>query len=539
MKKLFSFLLIFLTIITMTGCKRIIILKDDAPSITNTNKIGSFVKKMDLEFNNITFKNQLNETLDKIMDAKDYSELDEALYPILNKVTSLFKKYSIADALTNYDPNNSEYKEKYEILRDSYYDYEDFYNKLIVEVGKNDDFITQFFSGYSEEDIKFEIELARKKQDDNYITLRKELDDIEKKADRIGISFSDGSKDDELLELMLEFVSKNKQLAAILGYDSYIEYADINYSRSYLKEDVDDFINYTKTYLVPLMDNNGYFVDAKGIYNTLSTKEKNYFSELFYSSVYDTDYKTINLLNDYAIAMGNSYYSTFRQYTANGNYIYAGNEDSTAGAYSNKYITYFGPGYQDATSVAHEFGHFYSFTNSYINTKSLDLKEFYSQANEYLFTSYLEHNAPKNVENVYNAKGKIEVGDTCRTIVIASALREFEERLYSQTLTDKEDIVDIWNTINNNYYNGVLLPYWKAEIRYDIYYISYGTSATGALGLYSISKDSFKSAKNKYMSAAKNNNIDDDINEVLQKAGLLSPFDEEVFKNIVKLLKEE
>ena len=538
MKKFFSILLIFLTIITVTGCKRIIILKTDEPTIINHKKIGAFAKNMNLTFDDVKFKQRLDETLDIISDAKDYYDIDEALRKIISSITELTRKYTVADCLTNYDPNNSEYTEKFNALQDAYYEYEKFYNKMIVEISRDDEFLSQFYAGYDQESIDFEVELAKKKQDENYIALEKELDDIKNEANKIGINIYSDVMDDELLELMFEYVKKNKQLASLLGFDSYIEYADINYSRSYLQSDVDDFIDYTKQYLVPLLDESGYFVDALALYNNLSIGQKNYFQEFSYSSIYDKDYKTINLLNDYAKEMSGSYLNSFKNYINTGNFIFADKDDSIEGAYTSKYISYYGPGYQDCTTVAHEFGHFYSFTNDLLNTKSLDLKEFYSQANEFLFTNYLERNSRNNVKAVYDVNAKIKIGDACRTIVISSALREFEQKLYTTTLTDKSDILTIWNNLNNNSYNGTLQAFWKAEIRYDLYYLSYGTSVTGALGLYSASKDRFSDAKYKYFLAVQNDSINDDIVEVLEHAGLSSPFDEKVFIEIANLIKE-
>ena len=136
MKKIFTAILLFLTIITITGCKRIIILKDDAPTITNSKKIGSYAKNTNLNFDSAKFKTKLNETMDKIIDAKEYYDIEEALYSILNNVTELMRKYSVANCLTNYDPENSEYIDKYNVLHDAYYDYEEFYNNMIVEIGK-------------------------------------------------------------------------------------------------------------------------------------------------------------------------------------------------------------------------------------------------------------------------------------------------------------------------------------------------------------------------------------------------------------------
>ena len=538
LKKFFSFFLILITLFTICGCDRIIILKDTPATITNTNKLGSYVKKMNLDFDKVDFKKKLDEALDKIYVAEEFYDIDEAFYDVLKKLNDLVKKYYVAEALTSYMQDNSDYKEKYENLRDAYFDYQTFLNKAIVEMSKNDEFISSFFAGYSDEDIEFEVNLAKKKQDNTYTELQKELDDLTLEAEKIGINLSDESKDNESLEIMYQFINKNKELASFLGYDSYIEYADIEKNRSYLQDDVDNFINYTKQYLVPLMSDDETFIDVLTKFDTLTYQQQNYFREFAYSSIYDKDYKTINLLNDYARNMGGSYLQTYMKFFNNESYIFADNSDSMNGAYSSNQLCYFGTGNQDCLTVAHEFGHFYSYTNSLLNTKSLDLKEFFSQANEYLFISYLESHSRNNVKDVYKFSSKVRLDEACRTIVMSSAMREFEQRLYNSTLTNKEAIKDIWDNINNNNYNGILRNYWKIEVRYNLYYLSYGTSITGAVGLYNYSKENFRDAKYKYVKAVNNSNMDDDINEVLKNAGLYSPFDEEVFKDLAKLVKE-
>ena len=539
MKKIFTFFLIFITLFTICGCRRVIKLKDDPASVESVTKIGSYIKKANIDFNDVSFKKTLNESLDKIYDAKDYNEIYTAFYAVIKKVNELVNKYYVAEVLVSYDQENSEYKEKYDILKDSYYEYQTFYNKALVEISKNDEFINQFFDGYSAEDIEFEVNMAKKKIDDEYINLNKEIDDLVSKANKIGIDFNSAAKDDELLEIMLEFINKNKQMAELLGFDSYVEYADLERNRSYLQSDVNDFIKYTKQYIVPLMNENEEYIDVRKYFNTLTYQQQSYFREFSYSSVFDKDYYTLDLLKDYAKNMGGAYFTTFAKFLNNGYYVFADGENSLDSAYTQSKVTYFGPNYQDCTTVAHEFGHYYSLTNSLLNTKSLDLMEFYSQANEYLFTSYLQQHSGKNVKDVYDVRIKDNLDSAARTIVISSALREFEQKIYSETLTTKEDIKDIWNSINSNNYKGYLRDYWKAEIRYDLYYLSYGTSVTGAISLYNLSKTDYRSAKNKYVKAVNNSNIDDDISEVLINAELYSPFNEQVFKDLEKLLKEE
>lgn len=254
-----------------------------------------------------------------------------------------------------------------------------------------------------------------------------------------------------------------------MGFSSYIEYADLEWKRSYLEEDVSNFIKYTKEYLVPLMNTDTKFIDVDKSFYSLTIPQQNYYREFSYTSVFDKDYSTINLLKDYSKKIGGSYFTTFAKYLDDGHYVFAGNESSYNGAFTYGYSTYFGPGYQDCTTVAHEFGHYYSQTNTFLNSKSLDLQEFFSQANEFLFTSYLEQNSKSNVTPVYNVRSDQLTDRAVYNIVVASALREFEEAIYSKELTSKNEIKEIWDDINNSNYNGILKNI--GELKLDMIYI--------------------------------------------------------------------
>ena len=72
-----------------------------------------------------------------------------------------------------------------------------------------------------------------------------------------------------------------------------------------------------------------------------------------------------------------------------------------------------------------------------------------------------------------------------------------------------------------------------------MYYLSYATSVTGAINLYNQSKINLNDGINKYIKAINNQNIDDDIEQILSKCGIYSPFDENAFKEIVKTLEEK
>ena len=439
------------------------------------------------------------------------------------------------------DNTNEEYKNKRDMFKSLYYDYETFRATLIYEISDSRDLLKQFFDGYTDEEIDFEIDLATKKKEDKYKQLKEEITDIEDEFDQIESStlISDKTNETKILDILYRFVNKNKELSEYLGFDSYVYYKDISYNRIYTETDVNNFISNTKKYLVPLMGDETSFIDYKVKSSKLSYPEYAFLYEYEQTSIFDSDYKTKRLLDDYAKKIGGSYYKTYTNFFDKGHYVFSNNSSALNSAYTNDTLSYFGPKNQDANTVAHEFGHFYSMNNSTCMYKSLDLQEFYSQANEFLFNSYLEQYAQKNLKNAFDVQSCILINTACQNILLGTTLREYENRIYSETLSTPADLLEIWNDINDTGYNGKMNDYWKIEVRYDIYYLSYATSVTGALALYENSKTNFSNAAKNYIIASNNSNADDDIEEVLKKANLVNPFSEEAFVLIKKLIEEK
>ena len=538
-KKILFAVISSLFIFTASGCKRHIRLKDQVPTVEAVNKIGKFIKNVDLDFNDVSFKRILEDAIEDIKGTSDEDAIYDIVYKVYLKTTELVKKYYVAEALYDYDRDNDEYYEKRELLSDAYYEYESFRANLFYELKDNREFLKNITGITSDEDLDYEINLAKKKKDEKYTNLKKEIDDIIEEFDDLDISMSDSKNNAKISEILFRFVNKNKELSEYLGFDSYVEYKDIMNRRIYTKYDTENFIKYVKKYILPELDSERNVLDIRSKINSLTSPEYNYLIEFIESSAYDKDYYTINLAKDYARKMGGSYYKTFYSYLNEGHIILANNEAELDSGYTNQYLSYFGSNYQDVDTIIHEFGHYYSINNGDALSKSLDLEEFYSQGNEFLFMSYLEQNSYSNVKNVYDVVSSYKLVNACLTMFVGAALREYEEEIYSTEITSQTQLVDIWSNLKENEYDDLLADYWKYEVRYDNYYISYATSVTGALSLYTYSKTDFTKAKEAYISACRNENYDDDLVEVLTKNNLSNPFDEETFKKIVALIEEK
>ena len=100
-----------------------------------------------------------------------------------------------------------------------------------------------------------------------------------------------------------------------------------------------------------------------------------------------------------------------------------------------------------------------------------------------------------------------------------------------------ESIADDLGVMKDFQYN----EYWRfgMTISSPCYYISYAISGINALQIYSkIFLEGFDAAKDSYLKLVTYTDVDPDmtVEEVLAYAGLLSYNDEEVYKNINKLL---
>lgn len=536
MKRIIYLFISLSLLILLSGCKTTIVPKSKPYSIGTNDKIGKYFKNYDTSFNDVSYKKLLEDTIHNLESVETVDELIEVITKAYSKTNELINKYYVADALYHYDNSNEEYKKNKDILSDCYYEYEKYRASLIYEASKNEELIIYLFEGYSQEDIEFEINLSKKQKEDEYVNLQKEIDDIIDEFDKLDFSYSDSSNEAQIAEILYRFISKNKELSNYLGFESYIQYKDVKYSRTYSSYEANEFIKNVKEYILPLMDSNRTVIDLTNKINKLSYAEYNYLIEFDESSFLDTDYRTIRLANDYAKKIGGSFYQTYRDFTTKEKYIMSNKDSSLDTAYTNSYLSYFGKNYQSVTTLMHEFGHFYAYGGYYANIKSLDLNEFYSQGNELLFMSYLEKYG--NLYNVYDTETSFMINNCALTMVIGSSLREFEEYVYNNNITGPADLIDIWNNINDGY-NSILDPYWKFEVRYDAYYISYATSSLGALSLYNYSKTNFMDAANAYVNAVNNMSLEEDLSEILVKNNLDDPFKKETFEKIKNLIMEK
>ena len=211
-------------------------------------------------------------------DLYDEYKAAEALYEKYSDL--IFEaqgQYSIAMTLYYCDHKNT-------ALEDIYNDMQTYYTDLIAKFYSlstpwhESKFREFFFEGATEEEINAFLFDSNAYANEEYTALKNRNDEIELEFN--GLANAAGSA--IVPALYYEFVQNNKNIAEILGYENYLEYAYENvYDRDYTYEDAATFVKYVKQYIVPLFNN------AYGSYLRLSgyTKED---LEIYMSVLHDS-----------------------------------------------------------------------------------------------------------------------------------------------------------------------------------------------------------------------------------------------------------
>ena len=225
-------------------------------------------------------------------------------------------------------------------------------------------------------------------------------------------------------------------------------------------------------------------------------------------------------------------------------------------AYEGAYTTsigdgsfcYFGPGYANSFTVVHELGHFYaSRFEDEDESYSLDLAETHSQGNEWLFMDFLDG---KLKAEVHDGLLEYKMLDTIIMIIICAMIDEFEEKVYTHPNAGNLSAQDYDKLMEKvaERYGGIdyvsenmtdIQSYWKIVcMESPVYYISYGVSSVAALNFYTLAQEDRDAARQAYIYITETPDPDRGFLGNIQDAGLSGPFDEEVYKDLKKLITE-
>ena len=490
-------------------------------------------------------------------------EAYEAAYAVYEQYSDLIfsaqGQYSIAMTLYYCDVKNADLEKQYNDMQTYYTELvSSFYS--LSQPWYDSMFREFFFYGATEEEIAAFLFDSNAYADPIYGALKDRNDEIELEFNAI----TDPVGSDLVPILYAEMVQNNNEIAKLLGYDNYLEYAYENiYDRDYSYEDIDAFVDYVKKYIVPA-------------YNTVNTKWDSISGytdadiETYYGVVKYSFFENAlpnELFNDYIDLMDMAFTSNpDKQISFSDNLNNLMSDGNLfRGTYAGAYVTfirdgqipiaYFGKGYDSALTVSHEFGHY---MNDVYNlseySQSYDLLETHSQGQEMLFIYFIEDYIGTKA---YELVETYQLLSTLSTIVASVQVDCFERAIYLDYYDGpNSEVIMADGTITADEYDllyasiseelGIMKDYRMDEYwRYGMtisspcYYISYAISGINAIQIYAEAQnDSFESAKDCYLKlfTYTDENPEMTLEEILEYAGLYSFIEEENYLNITKFL---
>ena len=498
-------------------------------------------------------------------DLYDSYMVGEELYiEYTDMIYAAMGQQSIAMTLYYCDHENAELEKIYNDMQVYYTDLVSKYYSL-SEPWYDSMYREFFFYGATEEEIREFLADSRALSNPEYVQLKARNDEIELQYNAI----ASPEADERVPILYAEFVQNSNRMAELLGYDSYLDYAYGSvYGRDYTADDSAAFVEYVKTYITPvynLIYNKWYYEsytypdEAKAAMKLVS--ESSFFDNSASNQIFN-DY-----IDDMAMAFTSnpdkqiSFSDELNSLMADGN-LFRG---TYAGAYVSYIysmqlpIAYFGKGYDNTFTIAHEFGHYINdvYNNSEYN-QSYDLLETHSQGHEFLYLYYL---GTQMDETSFEYVEMYQILNTLYAIMMSTQVDCFEQAIYRNSYDGyNSEVIMADGQITYDEYDdlyaaiGVDLgisemfrndSYWRygMTISSPCYYISYAVSAINALQIYTVANDAgFETARDAYLSTISYTDTLEStedymtLEEVLVYAGLNSYNDEDTYIGIANYI---
>lgn len=402
-----------------------------------------------------------------------------------------------------------------ESLEDMYYDAADYYDKVVAqfyglyELIYNSNYSSYFYDGWSSAEIQEARDLAAMYNDksENSSELNAIMKEYNALLNNVDDNGPTSAQLSQINSLYARLVTANNAIASSEGYSdnkNYMDYAYDNvYYREYSPSDVSAMRNYVKNKIAPI------FVDIAEEYYYFGTlnsiSDYNYYMGLVDMSIVDTVKSSVSNFNTVSSTVNyiGSYFSYLSQVSGvdfstaanelykNGNYFTGTGDGAYTTVIKSKPIVYFQQGdYDTAFTFVHEFGHYYDFVHNGGLTSSMDHAETQSQGDEMMFLAWLSNNKPAGITNGFTAVELEQLFNFLATVVLATAVDEFEQAAYSGVYNGASitDYNATFSAILSTYSGAdeyLNTDYWFYVV-FDnpAYYISYAMSALPAIEIY-------------------------------------------------------
>jgi len=206
----------------------------------------------------------------------------------------------------------------------------------------------------------------------------------------------------------------------------------------------------------------------------------------------------------------------------------------------------------DVDVLTHEFGHaletYYSYQKNPSSRRgsiTYDSCEVHSMSMEFFAYRWMELFFGNNKDAyIYN-----HVADAISFIPYGTIVDFFQQTVYDYYSLSKVDRNEFWRQAENEflpYMNSKGLPFYKTGRRWQMkahifetpfYYIDYCMAQMVAFQFLALMQDDYDKAFEKYLQFLKIGGTKTFL-ETIENVGLISPFDEEAFKIVVKVVEK-
>jgi len=348
----------------------------------------------------------------------------------------------------------------------------------------------------------------------------------------------------DVSEMYVQLVANNQALAKEYGGEEYYTFISENgYYRKHTAETRNTFRGYVEDYIYPLMKKVKAELDEAEA--ALTDAQKTAYEALYTEESYLEGY-----IGSYRGSLNRKMNAMFEGNSA----IFTNNENALKGAFVqflpeyDEPIAYFGPGYQDNSTIVHENGHFASMFYFDNTTLPFELAETHSQGNEWMYAAYLENleTVDESVTEVYTLSRAF---DGMLAIFYSTMVDEFEEIVYTaETPVKVEEYAGIMETIVDKYEGcEEFLASIKVRDPFEYiqyvtmaspcYYLSYATSEIASMSLYAIAQEQgYQAAQNAYVNLQEGIDPTLDFLPAIEEAGLRSPLEVATYQSLENVL---
>lgn len=449
----------------------------------------------DIRFADIEYYRPDMEELNEILSdscgtavaSSDISEVEDAILGYYQIYDEFYTNYYLAYIHYNADLTDTYWQEEYNYCEENsttvdagletlYYALAE--SPIRGELESDNYFGEGFFDYYEGESIWDDTFIGLMEQEsaliNEYYTITSAALDVEYYSEEYFSTYGG-----ELGELLVELIALRQQMAAYVGYDSYIQFAyDFYYYRDYTPAQAMELSEDIRQELAPLY----------GSVNSYDYWEEGY--------RYCSEDDTYAYVRQCAEAMGGEIAEAFQIMNQSGFYDISYSENKNYTSFEVYLTSYYmpyvfvGPGEvnYDKLSFVHEFGHFVNDYYCYGSYTGIDVAEVFSQGMEYLSLCYAEDES---------ALERFKLVDGLCAFVEQAAYATFEHRMYDLKGDDLtvENLAALYEEVCLGFqfdsYNWDSRDFVTIEHFYTnpLYVISYVVSNDVAFQMYQLEKE--------------------------------------------------